>query len=148
VALYTGKARGEDRREMDRWLMVLVALVVAGCGHEAAPAPAADAPAGRPSLTINVHAMIGMVVSEPAGIRCGACQVTQSSGVPCPPGPRMDQTCGFDFPAGTMVSLSLVGQDAYTDFVCAAEPEKLVKSCDLTIGAPVTIGVWGEVPAR
>jgi len=99
-------------------------------------------------LTVDVHAAIGMVVSDPPGIRCGVCQANQSGGVPCPPGPRTDPTCSFDFPAGTMVSLSLVGEDTYTDYVCAEEPEKAVKSCNLVIGAPVTIGVWGEVPVR
>lgn len=127
---------------MHRWLLV---LVVTSCGHHAS---APDASSGQPSLTVNDHAMVGMVVSDPPGIRCGACQVTQSGGVPCPPGPRTDQTCSFDFRAGTMVSLSLVGQDTYTDFVCADEPATAVTSCNLVIGAPITVGVWGEVPAR
>lgn len=127
---------------MHRWLVV---LGVAGCGHQAS---APDASAVRPSLMIDVHAAIGMVVSDPPGIRCGACQANQTGGVPCPPGPRTEQTCSFDFPPGTMVSLALVGEDTYTDYICADEPERAVKSCDVVIGAPVTIGVWGEVPAR
>ena len=127
---------------MQRWLL---ALAAAGCGH---PASAPDAAGPPPSLTVNDHAMVGMVVSEPPGIRCGACQATQTGGVPCPPGPRTDRTCGVDFPAGTAVTLALVGQDMYTGYLCADEPAKSVTSCDIVIGAPITIGVWGEVPAR
>jgi hypothetical protein len=123
----------------------LVMLVLAGCGH---PAPAPDASGESPSLTVNVHAAIGMVVSEPPGIRCGACQATQTTGEPCPPGPRTDRTCSFDFPAGTGVALALVGQDMYTGYVCADEPARSVTSCNLVIGPPITIGVWGEVPVR
>jgi hypothetical protein len=46
------------------------------------------------------------------------------------------------------VSLALVGQDMYTDYVCADEPARSVTSCHLVIGEPITIGVWGEVPVR
>jgi len=126
---------------MLRWLL---ALAVAGCGssatvHDAAPGTA---------LTVVVHAMVGMVVSEPAGIRCGVCQMPQTSGVPCPPGPTTDKTCSAEFAPGTTVMLSLVGEDTYTDFVCASQPDGTVKSCSFVFTGPVTVGVWGEVPAR
>jgi hypothetical protein len=122
-------------------------MVVVGCGRSA-PGPAPDAPGNPPSLTVNVHAAVGMVVSDPPGIRCGACQLTQTSGEPCPPGPRTDRTCGVDFAAGTVVALALVGEDMYTGYVCADEPARSVTSCNFAVGAPITIGVWGEVPVR
>lgn len=125
---------------MRQWLLV---LAVTGCG-DAARAPDPDA-SGTPNLTVNVRAMIGMVVSSPPGIRCGACQTTQTSGAPCPLGARVDRACTFDFATGTRVTLSLVGQDTYTDYVCAEEPANTVRSCEIEIGAPLTIGVWGEV---
>lgn len=126
---------------MLRWLL---ALGVVGCGSSAAVHDAGSATA----LTVVVHAMVGMVVSDPAGIRCGACQMPQTSGVPCPPGPTTERTCSAEFAAGTMVSLSLVGEDMYTDFVCASQPDGAVKSCNFVFTGPVTVGVWGEVPAR
>lgn len=130
---------------MRRWLLV---LVVAGCGDrgsaQGAP-PDAGPDAGPPNLTVNVRAMVGMVVSSPAGIRCGACQTTQTGGAPCPPGARVDRACSFDFAPATQVTLSLVGQDTYTDYLCAEEPANMVRPCEIVIGAPLTIGVWGEV---
>lgn len=126
---------------MHRWL---VAVLAAGCGSSAA---VHDAAPGT-QLTVVVHAMVGMVVSEPPGIRCGVCQMPQTSGVPCPEGPPTDRTCSAEFPPGTTVSLSLVGEDTYTGFVCASQPEGTVKSCSFVFDGPVTVGVWGEVPAR
>jgi hypothetical protein len=123
---------------------VLLVLVVAGCGSS----PTVHDAAQGTALTVVVHAMVGMVVSDPPGIRCGVCQMPQTSGVPCPPGPAAERTCSAEFAPGTAVSLSLVGEDTYTDFVCASQPDGVVKSCDFVFTGAVTVGVWGEVPAR
>ena len=126
---------------MRGWVLALVAF---GCGHSGS---APDAATG-PTLTVVRHATVGMVVSEPAGIRCGACQVPQSGGVPCPAGSTTDHACSFEFSAGTKVELSLVGQDAYVGVVCASQTDMTVDSCSFTFAASVTVGVWGEVPVR
>jgi len=123
---------------------VLLVLVVAGCGSSLTRQDAAPA-----SLSIAVHAEVGMVVSDPPGIRCGACQMPQTTGVPCPPGPTTDLTCSVDLAPGTHVSLMLVGEDMYTGSVCASEGgDASVKDCGFVFTAPVVVGVWGEVPAR
>jgi hypothetical protein len=130
---------------MPRWLLV---LVLASCRDPGARRDAGSGPdtaSGSPSLTVNVRAMVGMVVSAPAGIRCGTCQTTQTGGTPCPPGARTDRACTSDFAAGTRVTLSLVGQDTYTDYVCAEEPANTVRPCEIVISTPIMIGVWGEV---
>lgn len=129
---------------MQRWCLA-VAVALAGCGDHR---PAADASIPPASLVAVNHAMVGMVVSEPAGIRCGTCQRPQTRGVPCPPGPVTDRTCSHDFALGTEVTLSLVGEDVYTDFVCASQEDHTVTGCSFVIAAPVTVGVWGEVPAQ
>ena len=46
------------------------------------------------------------------------------------------------------MTLALVGEDMYTDFVCASQPDGIVKSCNFVFTGAVTVGVWGEVPAR
>ena len=120
-------------------------LVVAGCGSSADVVP--DAVPGT-ELTVKVNAPMGMVVSEPPGIRCGACQTKQTSGKPCPPGPTTDRTCSAVFAPGTAMSLKLVGQDMYSDFLCASEPGGIVTSCEFVFTEAMTIGVWGEVCTR
>jgi hypothetical protein len=122
----------------------LLALLVAGCGSSVT---GHDASMGS-TLAVAVHADVGMVVSDPPGIRCGICQMPQTTGVPCPAGPTTDRTCSIELGPGTHVSLALVGEDRYTDFVCASEGgDDSVKACDFVFMAPVVVGVWGEVPA-
>jgi hypothetical protein len=43
-----------------------------------------------------------------------------------------------------MISLSLVGQSIYTDYVCGSEPDMAIITCSFVLTTSITIGVWGD----
>jgi len=102
--------------------------------------PDESGPSGGTILTVSKHADSGMVVSDPPGIRCGTCE----PGLPCAPGSPSGHTCDFGFEPGTMISLSLVGQSIYTDYVCGSEPDMAVITCSFVFTTSITMGVWGD----
>lgn len=108
-------------RAISRLCMVLVAMVGCASHHDApGPAPAPDAPpVATGPFTVNVTKNAqGIVVSEPAGIRCGSC--ANDPHITCPlPDPTQPATeCSHAFDTGTSVTLTITAQELYAGAFC------------------------------
>jgi len=114
-----------------RWMTLLIA---AACHYQTA---SPDAPSGPGVLTVAPNA-IGVIVSDPAGIKCGQCALL-------PPSTCADLTiftqCTAEFPTGTTVTLSITERQSYPDATCVSDRDPAVTSCTFVVAFPITVEI-------
>jgi hypothetical protein len=95
---------------------------------------------GPPELTLDWSG-VGMVVSEPAGIQCGRCDLVPSTSCPEPP---LDGTkCSATFDAGTTIQLSITQQLVYFAAGCSSAMDPGITSCTFELSKPLTVTITG-----
>ncbi len=118
-----------------RWSILIVA---AACNFKSSTPDAL--PSGPATLTVAPNAL-GLVVSDPAGIECGACGLL-------PPTMCSDLTnytqCSAMVKAGTTVTLSITERQDYPDVTCSSDTDTdpRVMSCTFVVEFPMTVEIF------
>ncbi len=118
----------------------LVACSIVGCGDSSGQPDAA----GPWTVTVDHSHVVGMVTSDPSGILCGSCAITQG----CGSAPATGSDCSAAFPVGTSITLHVTEQQVYGTTYCTFDGGSAGRACTFVPEHPTTVVVWGSTAVR
>lgn len=114
---------------------IAVVVAIAACGSSST---GADAPSSATVTTLAPG--FGRIVSSPAGLRCGRCDLPDAS--QCITAAE-ETACSAAFDLGTVVDLAIVDQMTWTSVACFVDGGPVI-GLELTVTANVTVTCSGE----